>query len=259
MKTGRTTPTPSQTAALIIVILFATLTLTGCHSHRALIFADRDWHISDYYGQIIDRDTTWRMTFGDILIQTDQPVISCADSLRKYPGMDRFLADILHTAGLDSAEILFYAPAMATMFLRPRQPLSHSRPASISCNLEDDHPYTMWVNDDNEDWVRPATEMYTYTYFNRRKRQLLVVDHYDYGDEPVAQIFIFQSATKRTDAMKLPSFVMNHPFFIIHDIRQLDKDIEFWAATINGHRRLAFANYKIGQEQKQKQLKLPRQ
>ena len=101
--------------------------------------------------------------------------------------------------------------------------------------------------------------MYTYTYFNRRKRQLLVVDHYDYGDEPVAQIFIFQSATKATDAMKLPSFVMNHPFFIIHDIRQLDKDIEFWAATINGHRRLAFANYKIGQEQKHKQLKLPRQ
>ena len=35
-----------------------------------------------------------------------------------------------------------------------------------------------------------------------------------------------------------------------HDIGKYERYIEFWSYVIDGHRKLAFANYKIGQEQK---------
>lgn len=89
--------------------------MSGCSSRRAIIFADREWHVSGYYGQIMDSDTTYRMTFGNVLIPEPLTIISSADSLAQYPGMDRFLSDILHTARLDSAMVLFYAPQMRTM------------------------------------------------------------------------------------------------------------------------------------------------
>ncbi len=229
--------------------LLSLMTLSSCHTQAGLVFADREWHISDHFGQVIDRDTTYRMTFDERLIPVETPLISCADSVDKYPGMERFLADILHTAGLDSAEILFYAPEMLTMFVRTKERDLRQRPSSISSPLQDERPYTMWLyDDDQEDWDRQPSEMYTYTRFNKRKRQLLVVDFYDYGDEPVAQIFIYQSRTKATDKMNVPSY-LGLPF-LRHDLRDFEKDVEFWASIINGHRRLAFANYKIGQEQK---------
>lgn len=45
----------------------AVLTLAcGCSSLKPVNYANRQWHISEHYGQIIDRDTTYRMTFGDV-------------------------------------------------------------------------------------------------------------------------------------------------------------------------------------------------
>ncbi len=233
----------------VLVMAMGVIVLAGCSSSRQLTFANRVWHISDYYGQIIDEDTTYRMTFGDVLIPVDMAIVSSADSLAKYPGMDRFIADILHTARLDSAEILFYAPHMSTMFVRPKGGCEMSRPSSISSDLSDERPFTMWIyEDDVEDWKRQPREMYTYTYFDRRKRRVLVVDFYDYGDMPVAQIFVFQSADRITDKMQVPK-ALNHAYYK-HDLRRYEQEVEFWSSVINGHRRLAFANYKIGQEQK---------
>ena len=95
--------------ALIMALMI--MLFMSCSSPKGLVFANREWSVSDYYGQIIDKDTTYRMTFGNVLIPDPLPIISSADSVAKYPGMDRFMSDILHTAHLDSAEILFYAPA----------------------------------------------------------------------------------------------------------------------------------------------------
>lgn len=233
----------------LLIISALLFVLAGCNTPKGLVFADRDWHISNYYGQIIDRDTTYRMTFGNVLIPDPLHIISSADSLAKYPGMDKFLSDILHTARLDSAEILFYTPYMHTMFVRPKGNIKLTRPSSLSASLNDEYPFTMWMyEDDVEKWNRTPTEMYTYTYFDRKKQRVLVVDFYDYGDEPIAQIFVFQSNTKATRKINLPSS-LKWAFFR-HELKDYERDVEFWSNIINNHRSLAFSNYKIGQEQK---------
>lgn len=234
--------------AMLMVLTF----LASCSSSKGLVFANREWHVSDYYGQIIDKDTTYRMTFGNVLIPNPLLVVSSADSVAKYPGMDRFIADILHTVHLDSAEILFYAPEMLTMFVKPKGAMPPLRPSSISSTMSDEKPYTMWINEDDiEDWTRTSAEMYTYTYYNKRKRQLIIVDCYDYGDTPIAQITIFQSKNKVTSRMNVPE-TRQRSFFIIHDLEKYMRDVEFWAHKVEARRVLAFANYKIGQEQKLK-------
>lgn len=235
-------------------MLAAVLSLSGCGTQCGLVFSNRDWHVSEYFGQLIDADTTWRVTFGERLIPVGLPVISSDDSLRRYSGMDRFLADILHTARLDSAEILFYVPHMSMMLVKPRGTMPSLRPSSVSSPLGDERPYTMWVShDDVEDWRRKSGEMYTYTYFDRRKKRLLVVDLYDYGDEPVAQILVLQSTTGATNRMRIPD-MLTRPFFFKHDISEWERDVEFWSHIVDGHRRLAIANYRIGQEQLRRRL-----
>lgn len=240
---------------VLAVIILATGMITGCSSSRPLFFANRDWHVSDYYGQIIDRDTVYRLTFGNGLIPKSLTIISSADSAARYPGMERFIADILHTACLDSAEILFYAPHMMTMFVVPKRVAAPARPSSISVKMTEERPYTMWtVYDDAEDWTRTPEEMYTYTYYNSRKKQLLFVDMYDYGNTPIAQITVFQSRNKATSEMKLPQ---HHrlAFSEKHDLRKPMRDIEFWANNVEARRRHAIANYLIGQEQAGKRKK----
>lgn len=232
-------------AIALLIMLFA-----SCSSPKSLVFANREWHISNHYGQIIDKDTTYRMTFGNVLIPDPLTIVSSSDSIAKYPGMDRFLADILHTAHLDSAEILFYAPEMKTMFVKPKGVMPPLRPSSVSSPMSDEKPFTMWVNEgDMEDWTRNPTEMYTYTYFDKRKKQFLIVDFYDYGDTPIAQITVFQSRNKATEKMNVKETHLRS-FYIEHDLRKFMRDIEFWAHQVEIRRARAFANYKIGQEQK---------
>lgn len=230
---------------VMMIMLFA-----SCSSPKGLVFANREWSVSDYYGQIIDKDTTYRMTFGNVLIPDPLTIVSSSDSVAKYPGMDGFLADILHTARLDSAEILFYAPEMLTMFVKPKRVMSPLRPSSVSSPMSDEKPFTMWVNEgDIEDWTRSPTEMYTYTYFNKRKKQFLIVDFYDYGDTPIAQITVFQSRNKATEKMNVKE-THRRSFSVVYDVRKFMRDIEFWAHQVEIRRARAFANYKIGQEQK---------
>lgn len=83
----------------------------------------------------------------------------------------------------------------------------------------------------------------------KRKKQLLIVDHYDYGDTPIAQITIFQSQNKATSKMGVND-TLRRAFFEIHDLSNYMRDIEYWANNVEARRARAFANYKIGQEQK---------
>lgn len=232
------------------VMVAVILIMASCSPHNGLVFSNREWHVSDYYGQIIDKDTTYRMTFGNVLIPDPLLIISSADSVAKYPGMDKFLSDILQTAHLYSAEILFYAPHMHTMFVRPNGIMPPLRPSSISSPMSDAKPYTMWVNnDDIEDWTRDSTEMYTYTYYDKGKKQFLIVDHYDYGDIPIAQITIFQSRNNLTSKMGINDN-LRRAFFELHDLRKFMDDVEYWSHGVVARRANAFSNYKIGQEQK---------
>ena len=238
----------------ILVLVSAIMLLAGCSSHRGLQFANREWHISNYYGQIIDKDTTYRMTFGNVLIPDPLTIISSSDSIAKYPGMDRFIADVLHTARLDSAEILFYAPEMLTMFVRPKGVISPRKPSSISSPMNHERPCTIWVHeDDEEDWTREPSEMYTYTHFNKRKKHLLIVDFYDYGETPLAQITIFQSRNNLTRKMNVKE-THCRSFSVIHDMKKFMRDIEYWSNNVEARRERAFANYKIGQEQEKRRF-----
>ena len=227
--------------------------LNSCSSPKNLIFADREWHISSHYGQIIDKDTIFRFTFGNILIPDPLVIVSSKDSLNQYPGMDKFLADILHTTNLDNTEILFYAPEMQSMFVRLTSELPPLRPSSISSPLSDDKPYTMWIyENDAERWNRKADEMYTYTYSNKKKKQLLIVDCFNYGEIPVAQITILQNRNKETDKFCLPSPGIRAAFNVRPDFRNYMNYIEPISNRIETRRETAFGNYKIGQEQKLK-------
>ena len=91
--------------------------------------------------------------------------------------------------------------------------------------------------------------MYTYTYLNKRKKQFLIVDFYDYGDTPIAQITVFQSRNKATEKMNVKETHLRS-FYLEHDLKKFMRDIEFWAHQVEIRRARAFANYKIGQEQK---------
>lgn len=242
----------------ILITGLLTILAGGCNPLGPVNYANREWHISSHYGQIIDSDTTYRMTFGNVLAAVDQPIISCADSAAKYPGMDRFIADILHTAGLENDEVLFYSPEHRKMFVRLTNERKALRPSSLSVDLpkltydnENERPYTLWIyEDDAEDWHRKPEEMYTYTYFDRKKQRILIVDFYDYGEIPVAQIYIHQSRNKMTDRMGLPEYLWS---YYKHNLRDYERDIEFWSHQIDGHRQNAFDNYRIGQEQIRKQ------
>ena len=73
---------------LSVVAMFLTAVISSCSSPKNLVFANRDWHVSDYYGQLIDADTTYRITFGDVLIPDPLTIISSSDSVNQYPGME---------------------------------------------------------------------------------------------------------------------------------------------------------------------------
>lgn len=229
-----------------VVITALSLIIAGCRTTAGLVFADKEWHISNYYGQIIDKDTIYRMTFGNILIPKYLTIISSKDSLEKYTNLDRFMADILHSCRLDSAEILFYAPEMETMFVIPKGEIDYWRPSSITSPMNDEHPYTgFYYSDDNEKWLRKPDEMYTYPIRSKRD-QLLMVDFYDYGITPVAQITVFQGANKTTEKMNIP--ISLYKAFSTRKFKK-SYNIERWANSIEWRRKNAIDNYRIGQEQ----------
>lgn len=91
----------------ILAVVATLISTASCSTTTGLVFADREWHISDHYGQIIDKDTTYRMTFGDILIPVPLTIISSNDSVVKYPGMDRFLKRFCIRHGLIALKFYF--------------------------------------------------------------------------------------------------------------------------------------------------------
>ncbi|MDE6028208.1 MAG: hypothetical protein K2G23_09060 [Muribaculaceae bacterium] len=242
----------------IIIFFAASLAFLpgSCGTQKSVNYANREWHISNYYGQIIDKDTAYRMTFGNVLIPLEIAIISCADSAAKYPGMERFIADILKTAGLQDDEVLFFTPEFGKIFVELKNDYPANRPSSLTAGMplltlqkENERPYTMWVYDDDvEDWHRKPDQMYTYTYFDKKNQRILVVDLYDYGETPIAEISVTQSRSKYTDKMQLPT---QGKFwdFSKYKLKDYERDVEFWSHRVELHRNNAFDNYVIGQEQ----------
>ncbi|MDE6561903.1 MAG: hypothetical protein K2K75_11025, partial [Muribaculaceae bacterium] len=236
-----------------LVTVSVILLLDSCSTPRGLVFADREWYISNSYGQTMVSDTTYRMLLGYNGYPENLTIISSLDSAAKYPGMKNFLADVLHTAQLDSAQILLYAPHMSIMFVKPSLPMKGVRPSSLTSPMDDKAPYTMWTYEEYpEEWNRDSTEMFTYTYYDKGKKRLLAVDWFDYGDEPMAQIMVWQSRDKRSARMKLPW--LGTDGFDPHDLGNIANDIEYWGHQLENRRMTAIENYKIGHRQAKKRF-----
>ena len=232
-----------------LVIFVLSICLIGCSHPKELLFADRIWYIDNNYGKIIVHDTTYRMVLGNNSYPENLTIISTMDSVTKYPGMKNFIVDVLHTAELDSAQILFYAPHMNMMFVRPKQPMKAIRPSSLTSSINTENPYTMWTyNEYPENWNRDSTEMYTYTYYDKDKKRLLAIDWFDYGDEPIVQIMIWQTRDKHSSGMKLPW--RGTDGFDRHDLKNIANDIEYWGHQLESRRVAAIENYRIGQNQR---------
>lgn len=229
------------------------LLLVSCSTPRGLVFADREWCISNSYGQTIASDTTYRMLLGYNGYPESLTIISSLDSAEKYPGMKNFIADVLHTAQLDSAQVLLYAPHMSIMFVKPLLPMKPVRPSSLTSPMDDKAPYTMWTYEEYpEEWNRDSTEMFTYTYYDKGKKRLLAVDWFNYGDEPFAQIMVWQSRDKQSAGMKLPW--LGTDGFDPHNLKKIVEDIEYWGHQLDARRVMAIENYKIGLRQAKKRF-----
>ncbi len=235
----------------ILLVGFILVLMNSCSSLKPVKYANREWHISNYYGQIIDKDTTYRMTFGNVIVPVDQPIISCVDSAAKYPGMSRFIQDILQQVHLEDAEILFYTPLMKTMFVIPKQSYTPIRPSSITSPMDEENPYTAWIfEDDYENWKLKKEEMYTYNYFDKANTRLIFVDVYFYGNQPIAQITIFQAENKQTKKLNLTESFKTPFYRYILTKRRMH--LEALSHMIEWRRNHAMSNYKIGQEQLKK-------
>lgn len=91
--------------------------------------------------------------------------------------------------------------------------------------------------------------MYAYTYFDKRKKRLLVVDWYDYADTPIAQVTVFQCRNKMTDRMNLPPEGNWYGFYEKNKFKMVQPHVEFWSHLIDHRRSRAFENYRLGQKQ----------
>lgn len=222
------------------------MALASCTSRKELLFANRNWHISDYYGRVVDRDSLLQFSLGDGLIDKSTPLIGCKDSVAAGSRFHNYISDILRLSGLENATILVYAPVMGTMFVILPEGYTDVKPNSISVKILDERPCTSWVrDDDNEIWERQHDQMYTNIYKDKRHKLLVIVDKFNYGTLPIARIQIIQSWTKQF-AKRFPHEEASSVWADIDKAEHLEA-LSYW---IDSHRKISFDNYRIGVENK---------
>lgn len=227
--------------SISLVILF----FASCSSPKALIFADRDWHLSNHYGQIIDNDSTYRIPIGDDLIPDDLWIIGNADTLSSNPRMYTYVEHLLRLSRLEDARVLFFAPKSDEMFVEIPDGYEYPKPNSMSGNMMDNNPWTCWIRDDDyESWERKPDQMYTYIYMDKKEKLLVIVDCFNYRMKPIARIQRIQTNTKNF-RKKFPNQEVNSTWADITKAGHLEA-VSNW---IDGHRDKSFTIYRIGQQQ----------
>lgn len=226
---------------IIIPLLFLML-VTGCSATRQLSFSEKDWFVSNHYAEIMDTDSLYRFTFNKELVDSETPLIGKAASSYFSRDMADYLREILKLARIDGGEILFYAPQYCMLFVALDRNELPDRPLSVSCQLNDSIPITFWVRPwENEKWELQEDRMYTNIYKDKKKKLITIVDRFNYGDMPVAVIFIIQSATGNLKK-KFPNHEIGMYWMDINKPESLDA-VSYW---INGHRETSFENYRLG-------------
>lgn len=225
------------------------LAFSSCSSLKPIQMAEDSWRISNHYGQAVNSDSTYRFSFGsNTLVNLEMPLIGKAELLSAQPKMYKYLQKVLKLSRLEGDRVLFFAPTADAFFVELPHGYVTNKPNSISTRLADEKPWTGWIRDDDvEEWSRKSDEMYTNIYIDRKKKLLVVVDCFNYGDIPVARIQRIQTCTGRF----AKDFPENEVSSVWADVTK-PEHLEAISNWIDGHRAVAFENYRIGQELKKK-------
>lgn len=224
------------------------MVLLSCSSLKPIQMAEDSWRISNHYGQAVNSDSTYCFSFGNTLVESEMPLIGRTELLSVQPKMYSYLQKVLKLARLEGSRVLFFAPTADALFVELLQGHISDKPNSISTRLADEKPYTGWIRDDDvEEWCRKSDEMYTNIYIDRKNKLLVVVDRFNYGDIPVARIQRIQTRTEKFSK----DFPENEVSSVWADVTK-PEHLEAISNWIDGHRAIAFENYRIGQELKQK-------
>ena len=114
------------------------------------------------------------------------------------------------------------------------------KPQSQSVNVLTEHPYTLWVRDDDvDDWNRKPDEIYTNVILDKAAKQVLIVDRFTYRTTDIALIHIIQTETRKFKSLGLPDG--SGTWADVTDPTCLEP-IANW---LEGHRNVAFENFRL--------------
>lgn len=115
------------------------------------------------------------------------------------------------------------------------------KPKSVTSPIGSGNPYTAWVcDDDEEEWKRQHDEMYSNTLLDKKRKQILVLDRYSYGEDEIGTIYVIQTQTKGYTKTRLPE-----NFCGLYDVAE-PENLEIVANWIDRHRRLSLIGARSG-------------
>lgn len=225
------------------IIILCSWLFISCSSHNEILFSNENWSFSRYSGNIVNSDSTLQFSFGDHILNPDMTIICNRDSLSAHHNSDKYINRILKVCGLDNSIVYFFAPQEHTMWVELPSDFTDIKPRAVVGNLSSQHPYTSWVwDDDSQDNVRSAEEIYSNTFIDKKNGTLIVVDRLNYGTKPMACLSIYQSATKQTSEMNF------NPWYWACNGNILDHSYtDILANWVDSRRENLINNYRLGQ------------
>ncbi len=215
--------------------------MVGCASVRNVSFSSHSWRINPISGTVESNDSTYSFTICSNVIESELPLIGNDKETQPHKGLKVYLNTICSHIDVQCDSILFYAPTKGLLVVGITEDKIW-KPRSQSGNVLTENPYTIWVRDDDEDdWNRKPEEIYTNVILDKVAKQILVIDRLTYEERDLAIIHIIQTETKKFRSMNLP--VWSGTWADVTDPSCFEP-ISNW---IEGHRKVAFENYRRGQ------------
>lgn len=226
------------------ILLLSSLMLVSCSSKRSIAFSNENWHFSFDSGNIVNSDSTLQFSFEDHILDPTATLISCRDSLDKYPGAESYIHKILSTCKLDNCTVFFFSPIEKIMWVELPDGYIDIKPQAISYNLTDEKPGTTWIwDDDSFDGNRKPAEIYSNTFINNNLCALIVVDKVDYGCKRMACLHIYQSTNKISESLKFQPWHWTCKGNLLSH-----KYSDILANWIDSRRETIFKNFRLGKQ-----------
>lgn len=225
---------------IYFLIVAFSLWLTSCSGIKDVPFTVDLWKVNLTKGSIENKDCSCCFTLCSNYVEPDVTIISDEIEVREYNHLKSYLNNICSKLEVRCDSILFYLPTQGLMVTKITEDKLW-KPGALSANNMDEQTYTSWIRyDDMEVWRRKDNEIYTNIILDKRAKQLLIVDRLTYRGQDLALIRIIQTQTPKFRSIGLPSEAGTWV-----DVTNYTS-LEPVANWIEGHRKFAFENYKIG-------------